>query len=118
VPAEEPRRRVGRSTRRRPSTTSRPLRVFSPLRSRTNFDPAIHNGPEWKDIPADELLPIGVPVADCVGDLDGDNDTDGADIARLLGNWGSSDLNSDINGDGIVDGADLAALLGSWGPCE
>ncbi|MBL9148554.1 MAG: hypothetical protein JNM94_07660 [Phycisphaerae bacterium] len=91
---------------------------FSPLRSRTNFDPAIHNGPEWKNIPVDELLPIGVPVADCVGDLDGDSDTDGADIARLLGNWGSSDLNSDITGDGIVDGADLAALLGSWGPCE
>jgi hypothetical protein len=87
------------------------------LRSRNNFDPALHTGPAWNNIDADDLLPIGVAVADCLGDLDNDNDTDGADIARLLGAWGSSDMNSDLDADGIVGGGDLALLLGDWGNC-
>ncbi len=59
------------------------------LHSRTNFDPAQHSGPAWDNILADNLLDIGVEVPDCLSDLDGDNDTDGADLARLLGAGGS-----------------------------
>ncbi|MBL9120113.1 MAG: hypothetical protein JNL80_09390 [Phycisphaerae bacterium] len=88
------------------------------LRSRSNFDPALHSGPAWDNIDADNLLPIGVEVADCLGDLDNDNDTDAADIARLLGNWGTSDPNSDLNADGTVGAPDLAILLGGWGACS
>lgn len=45
-------------------------------------------------------------------DLDGDGDVDGADLAALLGGWGTNA--GDIDGDGDTDGADLAALLGAW----
>ena len=50
----------------------------------------------------------GVP-----GDLNGDGQVDGADLANLLGTWGT-DGPADFNGDGIIDGADLAYLLGFW----
>ncbi|MFO0828107.1 MAG: kelch repeat-containing protein [Phycisphaerales bacterium] len=49
-----------------------------------------------------------------VGDLDGDGHVGGADIALLLGAWGTSDQAADLNGNGIVDAADLAVLLGAW----
>jgi hypothetical protein len=91
---------------------------LSLLRSRTNFNPLIHDGPEWQNILATDLLPIGVEVQDCVSDLDGDNTTGPADLARLLGNWGATTGNSDIDQDGVVGQADLALLLGAWGPCD
>lgn len=46
-------------------------------------------------------------------DLDGDGNVDGADLAVLLGQWGSAG-NADFDGSGAVDGADLAFLLGAW----
>lgn len=50
-----------------------------------------------------------------LGDLDGDNDTDGFDLAVLLGNWGPCDAClGDLDGSGGVDGFDLANLLGDW----
>lgn len=52
----------------------------------------------------------GVPSAD----LDGDGDVDGADIATMLGQWGTPG-SGDIDGDGAVGGADLALLLAAWG---
>ncbi|MFZ9691557.1 MAG: M12 family metallo-peptidase [Phycisphaerales bacterium] len=54
----------------------------------------------------------------CPTDLDGNGFTDGADLAGLLGSWGScTGCAADIDGNGLVDGADLAALLGGWGAC-
>jgi len=50
-----------------------------------------------------------------VGDLNGDDVVDGADLGRLLGAWGTADAAADLNDDGVVDGADLGALLGNWG---
>lgn len=55
--------------------------------------------------------------APCVGDLTGDGVIDGADLATLLGAWGTGGSVADVNGDGVVDGADLATVLGAWGPC-
>ncbi|MFO0828429.1 MAG: hypothetical protein U0572_09790 [Phycisphaerales bacterium] len=49
------------------------------------------------------------------GDFDLDGHVGGADLAFLLGAWGSSIAFIDINGDGVVNGADLAILLGNWG---
>jgi hypothetical protein len=51
----------------------------------------------------------------CSADLDGNGAVDGADLAALLGAWGTA--GADIDGNGTSDAADLAALLGSWGPC-
>ncbi len=55
------------------------------------------------------------PVA-CLGDLDGNGQVDGADLAVLLGGWGGP--SGDLDGSGTTDGADLAVLLGAWGPCS
>ncbi|MDZ4754975.1 MAG: LamG-like jellyroll fold domain-containing protein [Phycisphaerae bacterium] len=54
----------------------------------------------------------------CVGDLNLDGKIDAADLAILLGAWGSAaGTTADLNGDGTVNAADLALLLGAWGPC-
>jgi hypothetical protein len=54
---------------------------------------------------------------ECVGDLDGDNAVDLADLGRILAHFGEpsgADLSDgDIDGDGDVDLADLATLL-TW----
>ncbi len=49
-----------------------------------------------------------------VGDIDGDNDVDAADLAALLAAWGSSGPTGDLDNDGDVDAADLALLLANW----
>ena len=58
---------------------------------------------------------------ECVGDVDGDNDTDHADLGALLGAWcsheGDPNWNpeADFDGDGHVGHGDLGVLLGDWG---
>ncbi len=47
-------------------------------------------------------------------DLNGDGRIDGADLAILLGAWGTA--GGDLTGDGTTSGADLAILLGAWQP--
>ena len=50
------------------------------------------------------------------GDLDGDGDVDGADLARLLDAWGAAGGPADLDGDGTVGMLDLLALLSFWAP--
>lgn len=45
-------------------------------------------------------------------DLTGDGFVDGADLAVLLGAWGTAA--ADLDGDGMTGGSDLAMLLGAW----
>ena len=45
-------------------------------------------------------------------DLNGDWTVDGADLALLLANWGTS--GGDVNGDGITNGDDPGILLAAW----
>ncbi|MBL9149984.1 MAG: hypothetical protein JNM94_14945 [Phycisphaerae bacterium] len=47
-------------------------------------------------------------------DLNGDGQTNGADLAILLGAFGTDGPAGDINGDCIVDGADIGIVLGDW----
>lgn len=55
----------------------------------------------------------------CVGDIDANQEVDGADLGLLLGAWGDCDqCTEDLNGDCLVDGADLGVLLSSWGACS
>lgn len=75
---------------------------------------------------AEEIATLGGPTAGgisgpgggggCVGDLDGNDLVDGADLTMLLGNWGRGGV-GDLDGSGSIDGADLTMLLGRWGPC-
>jgi len=51
----------------------------------------------------------------CKTDLNHDGKTDGADLAMLLGAWGTA--LGDVNDDGLTNGADLAIMLGAWGAC-
>ena len=59
------------------------------------------------------------PAECCVGDLDGDRDTDQADLGVLLADWGCDDpvngCAGDLNGDDKTDQADLGILLADWG---
>ena len=61
---------------------------------------------------------VGVEIIICndglIGDLNGDGSVGGADLAILLGLWGTSDPVADLNGDLVVDGADLSVILGAW----
>jgi hypothetical protein len=56
-------------------------------------------------------------AADCVGDLDGDGDTDHGDLGVLLGDWGCTGggCAGDLNDDGNTDHEDLGILLADWG---
>ena len=45
-----------------------------------------------------------------MGNLNGDNTTDGADVAIVYNNWATNNAQADINNDGTVDGADLAEV--------
>jgi hypothetical protein len=58
-----------------------------------------------------------MPSPPCVGDLNLDGTVDAADLAILLGAWGTSGGAADLDASGSVTGADLAILLGAWGPC-
>ena len=59
-----------------------------------------------------------VPAAPpCAGDLDGDGTVNGADLATLLGVWGTDGDAADLDGNGAVGGGDLSILLGAWGGC-
>ncbi|HUU98898.1 MAG TPA: hypothetical protein VM487_24465 [Phycisphaerae bacterium] len=53
----------------------------------------------------------------CPGDLDGDDDTDQADLGILLADWGCTggDCPGDLDDDGDTDHADLGVLLADWG---
>lgn len=55
------------------------------------------------------------PAPSChPADINCDGSIDAADLAVLLGAWGSSGP-GDLNGDGQVNASDLAILLGAWG---
>jgi hypothetical protein len=55
----------------------------------------------------------------CLGDLDGDGDTDQADLGILLADWGCDDpangCAGDLDSDDDTDQADLGILLADWG---
>lgn len=52
--------------------------------------------------------------AGLLGDLNGDGAVNAADLALLLGAWGSAGGAADLDGDGSVGAGDLAILLGAW----
>jgi hypothetical protein len=58
---------------------------------------------------------ISSPPPDLVGDLNGDDIVDGADLGILLLLWGHKGITvADLDASGLVDGADLGILLLNW----
>lgn len=55
-----------------------------------------------------------LPGEPCGPDLNGDGSVGAADLAILLGAWGTDNAAADLDGDGTVGAADLAILLGAW----
>ena len=53
----------------------------------------------------------------CPADLNQDDVVDGADLAYVLGYWGTTDERGDVNKDGMVDAADIGILVSAWGLC-
>lgn len=51
----------------------------------------------------------------CLGDLNASGHVDAADMAVLLGGWGTT--TGDLNQSGTTDAADLGILLAAWGDC-
>jgi hypothetical protein len=50
-----------------------------------------------------------------IGDLNGDNKVDAADLLILVTRWGTNDATADLNKSGTVDVFDLSTLLSHWG---
>jgi hypothetical protein len=65
---------------------------------------------------ASGLAHAGNPCT-CAADLNTSGWVDAADLAILLGHWGTGDPEADLNESGTVNAADLSILLGAWGPC-
>ncbi len=69
--------------------------------------------------PTDQILVVNGPTCACGvvagADLNGDGVVNAADLAALLGAWGTNNCSADLNGDGTVNAADLSILLGAWG---
>jgi hypothetical protein len=62
-----------------------------------------------------EVYNVGL-AAGCTGDVDGDGDTDQADLGMLLADWGcQADCVGDLDGDDDTDQGDLGVLLSDWG---
>jgi hypothetical protein len=53
-------------------------------------------------------------ISGVYGDLDGNGSVSAADLAILLGAWGTDNCLADLNASGSVDASDLAILLGAW----
>jgi len=62
---------------------------------------------------------MALPPEPCVlGDVNGDGNVNGIDLAQILHHWGTSEISCDIDGSGLVDEGDLSLVLIGWVICE
>jgi hypothetical protein len=79
-------------------------------------------GAAGRDLDADGLEDCcleGTPHC-CLGDLDGNGQTEAEDLCAVLFAWGPATKATqalDLDGDGQVGATDLAVVIGGWGPC-
>lgn len=89
-------------------------RIYIP-RSKTNWTP-----PTEPFVPNQQGDPMSAELPsqrDCDGDLNMDRIVDGADLGKLLADWGLLRSVADIDRNSLVDGADLGRMLANWGLC-
>ncbi len=76
---------------------------------------ALASAPAWAQIAP---VPTEQFPASCVGDLDGNGVVDSADLASMLGSYGTCRrCDEDLNHDGYVDERDVKILANQWGRC-
>ena len=75
----------------------------------------IFQGP-WTDLGGNNF---NAPCS-CFGDLNGDGQISGPDLAAVLFGWqvGPGYNAADLSGDGETDAVDVALILSNWGPCN
>jgi hypothetical protein len=84
--------------------------AYDPVRRRT----VVFGG--WGGDMKGDTWEFGGGEPECVGDLDGDGDTDQGDLGILLADWGcTSNCVGDLDGDDDTDQGDLGILLADWG---
>jgi hypothetical protein len=99
-------------------------------RSRSNFDPDLHNVPEWtQNLQPGDLISLGTVQPDCLADIapqplnNGVVDVD--DLLMVVNNWGAcedpgncpADI-APVGGNGTIDVDDLLYVINSWGGCN
>ena len=84
----------------------------------TSFTLAWNQGPGTRQQEATFTVPpVVTPPTDCLGDVNGDEIVDSADLGLVIGAWGTASPSIDLNGDGLVDSGDLGLVIGAWGVC-
>ena len=81
-------------------------------------NPRFINDPDTRDTgngdpPIVDMGAYEFQIDDCLADVSGDGTVDAADLAIVLGNWGSvppNDPIADLTGDGVIGPADLAVM--------
>lgn len=82
-------------------------RIYGGLRAAA---PAVAPATYASGVINDVFIVVGVR-----GDVTRDGIVNAADLAQLLGAWGSDATRTDLNLDGVVNSVDLGQLLGAWG---
>ena len=91
------------------------LMIVDSLFCENSGDAGDIDGP-WSD-GSGNTFAIECPV-ECLVDLTGDGQVDGADLGIFLALFGGKNLDGDFNGDGAINGADLGLLLSAFGSCS
>jgi hypothetical protein len=94
-------------------------------RSRTNFEPGVHDVPGWTTNIDPAELPASPQAGDCNADIAPLLNVDGFvnvnDLLQLINGWGACPSEimclGDIDESGVVDINDLLLLISSWGSC-
>ncbi|MBL9120671.1 MAG: FG-GAP repeat protein [Phycisphaerae bacterium] len=71
----------------------------------------------YPDTPPGPALLSITCASNCPFDLNADGSVNAADLAILLGVWGTDKPEADFDQSGLIDAADLAQLLGAWSSC-
>jgi len=77
------------------------------LQTSQTFATAVINSMDWEA--------YGGGLTGVLGNVNGDNIVDDADLLQVLFDFGSSNAESDANSDGVVDDADLLIVLFNFG---
>ncbi len=88
------------------------MRCMSLSRSRTNFDPALHDGPAWVNLPdADEGV---TAVPDCPADYNLSGEVSVQDIFDFLAGYFGNDPHADVNDSLAITVQDIFDFLAAY----